>query len=269
MLAAGLGYLPLPSSNEAPPHLITALGAICAAAGAFLPIAGVQSYLRHRRLGRLRREHPDEPWLADYPWNREGDRQRPFREAMGSMIGLLVFALFLGPFNVLASMEPGFLVGAVVYVADLVWLGGVVRWCYQRARSLKYGRAWVKYGSFPFFVGQTIRLRLGTHARLDSLQKIEVSLRFIREESRDEGDGTTTVASRCWLETLRFDPRDLRGATELPVRFQLPEGDYGTRLSEAEGRYWEVEMKGEAPGIDFAASFLVPVYAAARLGDQG
>ena len=47
-----------------------------------------------------------------------------------------------------------------------------------------------------------------------------------------------------------------------PARgYVLPSGDYGTGLSNEAASYWEVEMRGEAPGIDLAATFLVPVYA--------
>jgi hypothetical protein len=35
-------------------------------------------------------------------------------------------------------------------------------------------------------------------------------------------------------------------------------------MSEEPPRYWEIETKGEAPGIDFKSRFLVPVYARSR-----
>ena len=45
------------------------------------------------------------------------------------------------------------------------------------------------------------------------------------------------------------------------VEFQVPEGDYSTRLSGEEPRYWLFEAEASTPGIDFHARFLLPVYA--------
>jgi hypothetical protein len=56
----------------------------------------------------------------------------------------------------------------------------------------------------------------------------------------------------------------LRGG-DLPVSFKLPEGEFGTRLSEAPARYWELEVKADTPGLDFGALFLLPVYERPRI----
>ena len=36
---------------------------------------------------------------------------------------------------------------------------------------------------------------------------------------------------------------------------------YSTGLGERPPRYWELEIEGNAPGVDYKAGFLVPVYA--------
>ena len=46
----------------------------------------------------------------------------------------------------------------------------------------------------------------------------------------------------------------------LELRFDLPSHVPGCALSERPPRYWELEVTGQAPGIDYGGSFLVPVY---------
>ena len=69
-------------------------------------------------------------------------------------------------------------------------------------------------------------------------------------------------------------PRELAGGAvregnEVPVSFDLPMGDYGTRLAEAPARYWELAVLADTPGLDFSAKFLIPVYGQGReIGEQ-
>jgi hypothetical protein len=49
----------------------------------------------------------------------------------------------------------------------------------------------------------------------------------------------------------------------VPIELSLPRGPYETRLADRPPRYWELEVRGEATGADFGATFLLPVYAPA------
>lgn len=72
---------------------------------------------------------------------------------------------------------------------------------------------------------------------------------------------------------LRF-VRPADPEAELPLRFQLPENPtlldsrpkkeqlFETRLGTNPPRYWELEVKADLPGIDYAALFVLPVYPA-------
>jgi len=54
---------------------------------------------------------------------------------------------------------------------------------------------------------------------------------------------------------------DLRPGQSIRIAFDVPEGEYETRLSERPPRFWELEVAADTPGIDCRARFLVPVYA--------
>ena len=50
---------------------------------------------------------------------------------------------------------------------------------------------------------------------------------------------------------------------EVAIAFDLPDEPlWANRLGELPIRYWELAVDAEAPGVDFATSFVLPVYAA-------
>ena len=68
------------------------------------------------------------------------------------------------------------------------------------------------------------------------------------------------VAYEVWSATQMADFQ--RG--EYVWRFEVPDGLPGTALSERPPRYWELELTIATPGVDYAGTFLVPVYADGR-----
>lgn len=47
----------------------------------------------------------------------------------------------------------------------------------------------------------------------------------------------------------------------LPVTFQLPADEaFATQLTADSPVYWELDISAETPGVDFAATYLIPVY---------
>ena len=264
-IAAGAGIAFLvnrhPEGANIPLPYIYGIAGLFSIAGLAVSMGGVNAMLRRRRKDRLLRERPQEPWMADYPWDRKGERDRPFAKALNGLIGLFVFGLFLAPFNFLAYREANVVVFLVAGLLDLLLLASIGVWFYGLGRALKYGAAWIEYGRFPFFLGDAFEARLGCRGRLNRFEKVTVTLRFIRETQETRGKSSTTVRYQHWAETKTYLPQQLSMVPDLPVSFALPAGDYGTSLTGDSPRYWEIEMKGQAPGIDFASSFLVPVYA--------
>ena len=256
------------AGTEAPLPVIYAFGGLAVLFGFSLVLSGLKTAWAAARRARIRRQFPNEPWRADHRWDERGERERPMAKAISNLIGMVLFALLLAPFNWLTWVYWNPVAAVVMAVFDLMLVAGVVYAFYEMARAAKYGAAWIEYERFPFFLGEPLRVRLGSRGGLDRLQKLLVTVRFVREAAvpgaRDsKGHRSSRIAARQhWAETLEFDPGLLRGTTELPVGVDLPaDADYGTELSAPVARYWEIEMKGEAPGIDFHAQFLIPVYA--------
>jgi hypothetical protein len=244
-----------------PTPLIYGLAALFAVAGLLLGSIGVRAVVVKLGFERRLRRHPKEPWLGDRAWDPQGERERPFASGLRGLGMAAFLVLFLTPFNWWMSADPWIPGILIVGFFDLLPLAYLAYWLYGMGRAIKYGRAWVRYDRFPFYLGETLAVRLGCRGRLDRFAKITVTLRYVVPKREKSGSSHNLVCYQHWAETVVVDPRALTDASVLPIEIALPTGDYGTWLSGDRPRYWEIEAKGEGPGIDFLARFLVPVYA--------
>lgn len=265
-MAAGGGLTWLvythPENASAPLPVVFGVCGLFFLAGLAVAVGGLGASLRRARHGRLLRERPHEPWHADYKWDPQGQRERPFWKALNGVLGIGFLALFLAPFNWWLFTAPEAVVVIVVGLFDLLLIAALLYWAYDTARSLKYGAPWIRFGRFPFFLGERLDVVIGGRGAFDRFDKLVVTVRFIQESRVRQGNRTSTRCHQHWAERLELDPRTLHGVRELPVSLELPaDARYDTCLSDDNARYWEVEVNGEAPGIDFHAQFLVPVYA--------
>ena len=53
---------------------------------------------------------------------------------------------------------------------------------------------------------------------------------------------------------------DGSGGTALRVVAEVPPGAPVTTLAARPPRYWELELSAATPGVDYGATFLVPIY---------
>jgi len=243
-----------------PTPLIYGFAALFVVSGLLLWWVGLRAVTLRLRFERRARQHPEEPWCGDRAWNPKGDRERPFSSAITGLCGFAFLVLFLAPFNWWMSADPWIPGIVIVAFFDLLPLGYLAYWLYTVGRSMKYGAARITFDRFPFFLGETMDVRLACRGRLDRFRKLSVTVRFIKVKREQSGSSSDNVCYQHWAEQLVFDESLLRGVRELPISVPLPDGDYGTWLSGDSPRYWEFEAKGEGPGIDFLARFLLPVY---------
>jgi hypothetical protein len=212
---------------------------------------------------------PRDPPAPTHAAPAAGDRQRPLRQALGSAFLAAFVVLFLAPFHWWMSADPWMPGTLILGFFDLAFLVlGLVR-LYRLGRLLKYGTGWIRFDRFPFFLGETLDLRLGCRGRLDRFRSLIVTLRLVQVTRETRGSSISFVGHQHWAERLEFDPRTLQDPTELPVSIPLPADGPCTSIAEDPPRYWEIEIEGPAagPGLDFQARFLVPVYS--RTGGPG
>lgn len=251
-----------------PRWVVGVVGGIFASAGLYLILLSLIGTIRKRRAENALKASPAQPWLADYRWNPEGIRGQGLGGSLKYFVQAFFIAAFLVPFHYVGWYADG---GSIVFglFASLftLWpIGCVIYGFYCIGRSLKYGKSFLRFKTFPFFTGELLESELIPHGKIGGYTSFELNLRAIEEKiiTRQTSDGTETSVAvfEKYRETQRFDSEggDVASGASLPIVFDLPDNVFGTCLSQHPPRYWEIEVIAETPGIDYTASFLVPVY---------
>jgi hypothetical protein len=266
-------------------------GTLFATAGGWLVWSGVRGAWSAWRRRRWLARHPHEPWGGDHTWNREGV------SAAASGAGCLfvlfwligVLTLFLrrtmeqafadpdfrrnwaeDPWSTFQSSVPGpgqWLAGFIVLFVAITVLSIVM----HLLHVLRYGRGRFLFDSFPYFVGEPLTGRLRIRAPAGGFDRLTLRLRCIQERAEQgskKGSNTINVYE-LWAEKREYERNTLPPGRDLdlPVRF-TPYHDprLATQLSALPPQYWVLEVHGDAPGLDYNAAFLMPVYTRPGLG---
>jgi hypothetical protein len=246
-----------------------AFGALMAVAGASFLVPGVVGMREEARRRRAQASHPDEPWLADHPWRREGARSEDATDAGKWLWQAAFLAAFLSvlAFIALASAPPGpfRVAGATLLgILGLSVPASAGRGLYLLARRARHGRSELRFVGFPFFLGRPLEAELVRPPGAPPVARLEATLRCVRERYVRRGvtrrKDTLLDVQVLYEHTIVVEAAP--GARRHPLRFELPdEPGLATLLAENPPRYWEVEVRSAVLGVDLAATFLVPVYA--------
>ncbi|HUF26740.1 MAG TPA: hypothetical protein VMM18_07140 [Gemmatimonadaceae bacterium] len=262
------------TSPGVPSWLIASVGAVFVLAGSSLIVHGIAGVRRRRTAGRLRAENAAEPWVWDHRWHAYGSRDDSMRSIARALWFTVFLAIFLIPFNWLSyfSAERPVPFQIVTAVFDMILVGMVVWVAYLLARRTKFGESVLRFRRFPFFIGDAVEVSLPRQGHLARFDELEATLRCVVERYEQRGSGkdrsAKVVCYEVWAERRASEPGDGRQSTsrELTWRFDVPAGLPPTALSERPPVYWELEVRAEMPGVDYAATFLVPVYARRQPG---
>ena len=261
-------------SPRPPDWVMWSLAALFGGAGAFVTLKlGVGSLIGRSRLRARRARHPDEPWRADHSWDPAGATYSPGSSLAGQFAVMAFMAALLAPFNYFAFYA------AAAGHADLGQAPrGVLRphpgpgGGGHRHDPGPAGQVRPRAARLPVVPvlpgGHAVRAPRARSRPIGQFKKLTLTLRCIEErtETTHSGGKTTirTVCDQLWSDEVSLEGGAVREGHEVPVSFDLPSGDYGTRLAEAPARYWELAVLADTPGLDFSAKFLVPVYASGR-----
>lgn len=261
VLARAIGN---PAAPREPLWMLAVVGLAFAAGGLSFIAHGARGVLRRRAAEAQRRSFPMQPWHWDSDWDVRGTTDRGWEEATRAF-GFAVWAsLILTPINGTMIMRPGIPVWAkgVVALLDLMIAYALWRAAYVALRTIKYGRPRLRAQRFPLHPGTSAELVLERSGPLGAIQSLDVTLRCVQERYEQRGAGKSraqvVVCYELWAEKRAVQ---CSAGAPLELRFAIPSHVPGCALSERPARYWELEVSGEAPGIDYGGTFLVPVYA--------
>jgi len=277
--AAASGYFPdvaairyamdeAQESFRASRTVVTVFGGVLAGVGLWMASRGMVGYVRNAGVRGRKSERPGEPWYWDHPWNAEGVESDggPLEQLQG-LVELGLWTLLLTPLTWLACTNESWGWLALVAILDLAILYSYGLALYKFVRSLQHGRGRLRFGSFPFFLGGSVDVELLDVDRLRGFTSMTVSLRCIHEiydpvPSLDENETARLICYQIYEDQKTLTPgANPIAGPDLRISFPLPDGEYATRLGESPQKCWELEIKADLPGIDYAATFLVPVYA--------
>jgi hypothetical protein len=267
----GLRILKLGGRLNIPHEMLVPIGAVGIGAGLFM---WVHTWLRrqddlHHRAIRLR--HPDEPALADYPWNPEGTPSRLRHEAVRRTLIACFLALFLTPFNYVAFAEkdPHLMMQVIVGLFDLIILyligDTVPRW----ARVCKFGEAVLRFERFPLSTREPVKLAWTAPAGCTGMATGSFTLRAIREwvevERRGKSRHTRIIHEQQWSGAWKIaSAAPIVPGQVCELTFELPENAPSSALRADRPLFWELEVDLQLPGLNFKDTYLVPIYGPRR-----
>jgi len=259
-------------AGDPPVWLLAAPGSVTTGLGVLFLGSGSRERARRKRLLRAQETQPATPWMWDHPWKTEGVRSAAGRWAGKALALVVVGALLLTPFNAWAFFaEAPWLVKIVTVVFDLLLALALLALGLSVVRHLKYGDPALHFAHFPFRLGEEMNVRLDRPRGLPAGADLRCTLRCIQERIeltiervRENGEWKNRQVSRTDCDQLWSVSEAQLASAHAPyleIRFPLPAGEgLSTRLSESPARYWELEIRGDAPGLDYFATFLLPIY---------
>jgi hypothetical protein len=213
------------------------------------------------RLARRAAEHAGEPWYGDYAWNPEGERERPLSGIGGMLVVVFVVLVMMLPFHYWAIAVGGAgMLWILIGIVDVLALAALGYVGLRVARKLRYGRSFIRYGTFPFFLGGHLDVTVGAGRPLPAGIPITATLRFVEERLRTYGNTPGTTFHQLWAEQKTLDSGLYEPRHGIRVEFPIPDGNYATTMSALYARFWQLQMHGDVPGADYDETFFLPIY---------
>jgi hypothetical protein len=221
-----------------------------------------------------RRAHPEEPWLWRRDWAERRIEHvesgaRMFVFLGGGMVWILVNLGIAAMVHGEVSVEgvPGFVLFLVIFLAPgLVMLGLAVRAAIRRGR---YGRSVLELETLPGVLGGQLRGVVLAPAGLQSGGDVDLALDCIRVmSSLRPGRGTSQFIEWRVEKAVALGGPAGAISISLEIPFDCSEstppretGALAPERSTFTKRYkWMLEVSARTPGVDYSATFEVPVF---------
>jgi hypothetical protein len=210
----------------------------------------------------LRKRNPDQPWM----WNAEWVSRRISDQSRAGTFLLWGFALL---WSAIASPALVFIPDAVRKGNQLAWVGLLfplvglvllVNAARLTLRALRFRNSKLILDTMPVPIGGTLRGSVEVPHELTSVSAVMIRLTAL---SRRQSGGSTVTAIAC-REERELEPGLLRrtaDGTIIPIEIPVPADAPPTDTTdEHENVFWRLSVEAEVPGIDYSATFDVPVF---------
>lgn len=245
--------------------LFGGLGAVFTLVGLGVMIAGVAGGRMVRRRQENRAQAPGQPWLWKEDWRKGVIRSSNTIEMIGSLVfavlwnGVSWLPLFIVPVPddegkwvlLILLLFPAIGVGMAIWAARCV-----IRW-------RKFGEMAFYMASVPGVTGGYLEgmIRIPRPIRPDA--DFRLTLRCLKRVTTGSGKNKTTTDHVVWEHEHALPPNQmLQDATQcaVPVRFAIPYDTPQSAPDDTPPILWKLEASAPMPGVDFSATFEVPVF---------
>ena len=136
-------------------------------------------------------------------------------------------------------------------------------------RFKRFGVSRLDLEAIPAPLGRSLRGTVVAAGTLDARDGLLLTLTCVRRVITGSGKNRSTSERILWQEERRATGRQTRGAegmvTAIPVAFDLPrDGEPCDGSNPRDMVLWRLAVSAEVPGVDYAASFEVPVFRTAE-----
>lgn len=219
-----------------------------------------------RRQHLARSSCRDQPWM----WRKDWAVGRiAHGSSMWVLAGLCVPTVIFVSTALYFSMVWGFQGGGVIlllvlWALSLVFVGSVIRAIIHR---LKFGESAFEMRTVPAAVGGQLAGVIKIPTRVCPQEGFRLKLvceHYVRHRAGSKSHTHKTVLWEAGCNGVRAFPSETPNQSIIPVEIDIPAGQpsYDDE-NMAEGTIWRLEVTADVPGVDYSASFDVPVFALA------
>ncbi len=213
---------------------------------------------------RQREQHPNEPWLWRADWAERAVRETP--EVGGWCLWgfAILWNLFSIPVFFFVEWRwpmdaKSILLAAFPIAGALVVLLAV----YHSLRRGKYGLSVCRIDRVPIPLGSTLRGEIDV--RMHELPRSGFALRLacVRRTVTGSGKNRSVHESILWQDEQTVAHGAMPGPNGLrvPFRFDIPfDGEPASLVDPSDLVLWKLTASAEVPGIDYEATFELPVF---------
>ncbi len=268
-LAGGLFFLAVAykfyESGENEPLIITAfIGTVLAAIGlaTLMNLPRIRDAIRSQ--ARAKETYPDQQWM----WREEWVAREIRSSGKSDLVGFWAFSLFWNGlvtilFIVMWDQIIGMPLGMEVLAILLFPAVGIILLIWAIRKTLhwaKFGNSLFRISSAPIPLGGTLSGSLVVPPPMGEASAVVVTLNGTRV-TRSGKHNTTTILFQRETRIDRSSFSHTHDGIMIPVELPLPhEGDESDISGGYQTIHWTVTARADIPGVDFSASFEIPVY---------
>lgn len=215
---------------------------------------------------QLEEEHPGEPWLWRPDW-RDGrvNSNAPAAAIVFWIFGIVFSGVGIPIIFMIVDEVKENPAALAALLFPLVGLGMLAAAIYSTMRWYKYGKVSCELVTNPGVIGGWFKGIVWANIAFAPNEKVDAKLSCYHRYVTGSGKQRSTHRDVQWQEDIEVNMSRVRkvdgGLTAIPVMVYVPRSCKQTTLEDANNRIeWELTTSAEVAGIDFAASFIVPVF---------